>query len=578
MKPTPGETADARPRSRSDVIERLQHLLIERGILRQDQMEALNQRASWLEEPFERLLVRDGLVEESVVLNLLADITGLAVVNLSQVELDTVGVERVPARMVVRYHIMPLNVHGDEILIACDRVHDIGEEDRIRMLLGSAIRWVYCTEHEISETINQFYGVGIRAFLNVHPPEEKSRNGHRTLAEATAVNPDISAFVREVIQDAIRIGATDIHFEPFEDRLRLRYRIDGVLHDIPMPSGIESFRRAVTSSTKVMAQLNIAEHRLPQDGRFTMNLDDDAFDLRVSVLPSQHGETVNLRILNRTATFLDLDQIALRNDQRSLVEELIGLPHGILLFTGPTGSGKTTSLYAALARLNDTERKIITIEDPIEYQIDGITQMQVHTDIGFTFATGLRSVLRHDPDVVLIGEIRDHETADIAINASLTGHLVLSTLHTNDSASAVTRLLDIGIEPYLVASSVQGMVAQRLVRQVCASCREPISVDGPLREEMLQADPERAATAALYRGRGCPDCRFTGYAGRRAIFEILVMTDAIRALVVARAASSEMLRVGAEQGLVTLRESGWSCVLDGETTVEDVLRVTPRPR
>jgi general secretion pathway protein E/type IV pilus assembly protein PilB len=572
------KTTEGRPRSRSEVLGRLQRLLVRREILQSDQMEALDQRATWLKEPFERLLVRDGVADEATVLALLGEITGLPVVRLSQVKLDRAVVDGVPARMAVHYHVVPLRIEDGAIVLACDRIHDVTDEDRIRMLLGTTVRWVFCTSHEIAETINQFYGVGIRAFLNVNPPEETARSGvHRTLADA-AVNPDISAFVREIIQDAIGIGATDIHFEPFEERLRLRYRIDGVLHDIPVPAGIERFQRAVISSTKVMAQLNIAEHRLPQDGRFTMTLDGDAFDLRVSVLPSRHGESVNLRILNRTATFLDLDQIALREDQRRLVEELIALPHGILLFTGPTGSGKTTSLYAALARLNDDERKIITIEDPIEYQIDGTTQMQVNPDIGFTFATGLRSVLRHDPDVVLIGEIRDQETADIAINASLTGHLVLSTLHTNDSASAVTRLLDIGIEPYLVASSVEGMIAQRLVRKVCGSCREPITVDGALREEMLRADPQRAATARLYRGRGCPDCRFTGYAGRRAIFEILVMTDAIRALVVTRAASSEMLKAGAEQGLVTLRESGWSCVLDGETTVEDVLRVTPRPR
>ena len=569
---------DLHPRSRADIIAQLQRRLVQDDLLPRDEVEAMVQRASWLQEPFERVLVRDGRVEEAAVLEILAEITGQQVVKLSRIALDPAPAERVPARMAVHYHVMPLSATPGEIVLACDRVHDVADEDRIRMLLGTSIRWVFCSAHEISETINQFYGVGIKAFLNVHAPEEKARNGPRVLAETAAVNPDISAFVQEVIQDAIRIGATDIHFEPFEHRLRLRYRIDGVLHDIPMPAGIERFQRAVTSSTKVMAQLNIAEHRLPQDGRLTMNLGDETFDLRVSVLPSRHGETVNLRILNRTATFLDLDQIALRDDQRLLVEELIRLPHGILLFTGPTGSGKTTSLYAALARLNDAERKIITIEDPVEYQIDGITQLQVHGDIGFTFATGLRSVLRHDPDVVLIGEIRDHETADIAINASLTGHLVLSTLHTNDSASAVTRLIDIGIEPYLVASSVEGMVAQRLVRRVCPSCREPIDIDDALREELRRADPERAAGARVYRGRGCPDCRFTGYAGRLAIFEILVMTDAIRALAVARAASGEMMRAGTEQGLVTLRESGWSCVLDGLTTVEDVLRVTPRPK
>lgn len=565
-------------RSRPDVVERLQQRLADDHVLPRDQLEALVQRASWLQEPLERVLVKDGVIDETTMLGYLARITGLEVVKLSQAKLDASASGRMPARMAVHYHVIPLAASEDEIVLACDRVHGIDDEDRIRMLLGTAVRWVLCSTHEISETIYQFYGVGIRAFLNAHLAEEGTRHGQRSSADAVVVNPDISAFVREVIQDAIRIGATDIHFEPFEHRLRLRYRIDGVLHDIPLPAGIEQFRRAVSSSTKVMAQLNIAEHRLPQDGRLTMTLDDDAFDLRVSVLPSHHGETVNLRILNRTATFLDLDQITLREDQRALLEELIALPHGILLFTGPTGSGKTTSLYAALARLNDTERKIITIEDPVEYQIDGITQMQVNSDIGFTFATGLRSVLRHDPDVVLIGEIRDHETADIAINASLTGHLVLSTLHTNDSASAVTRLLDIGIEPYLVASSVEGMVAQRLVRRVCRSCRERITVDDALREELCRVDPARGPDAVLYRGSGCPDCRFTGYAGRLAVFEILAMTDAIRALVVSRSASSEMLRVGAEQGLVSLRESGWSCVLDGETTVEDVLRVTPKSR
>jgi type II secretory ATPase GspE/PulE/Tfp pilus assembly ATPase PilB-like protein len=332
------------------------------------------------------------------------------------------------------------------------------------------------------------------------------------------------------------------------------------------------------SSLKIMPALNIAERRLPQDGRIEWKAGQESFDLRVSVLPTRHGEAVNLRILNRRSTFMRLTDLGFRPDQYEIIQDLAGQPYGMVLFTGPTGSGKTTSLYAALAHLNDAERKIITIEDPVEYQMAGITQLQVQPSIGFTFAAGLRSILRHDPDVVLIGEIRDGETAGIAVSAALTGHLVFSTLHTNDSAASLTRLVDMGIEPYLVASSVHGIVAQRLVRRLCPQCAEPEPLAGRMREELDALQPGGADSGRIRRGRGCPHCRFTGYSGRRPIFEIIEMNDELRAMVVDRASSAVLMRHAVSRGLVTLRRAAWDLVLKGETSVEELLRVTRRTR
>lgn len=560
----PGEATMAR---------RIGAKLVAANRLDAERVERAQHRARWLKEPFDRLLTRDALVDEVTVLDLLSEVTGIPVVSLTHVEPEAAAVEAVSMRVIASYRVVPVRLYGGTITLATDSVAELEREEELRVVLGHSIRWVLSRAHEISECIKHYYGVGIQALsgIDANGQTVASRGG------AESDNRDITAFVNAVLHDAVASEATDIHFEPGENGLRLRYRIDGVMSSVPLPAGGDRYARAIVSSIKVMAQLNIAEKRIPQDGRFGFDVDGQALDIRVSILPSAYGEAANLRILNRESSFLRLDELGYDPPQLEALEDMVTSPHGIILFTGATGSGKTTSLYASLARINTDERKIITIEDPIEYRMAGVTQLQVNTDIDFTFASGLRSVLRHDPDVVLIGEIRDEETARIATSAALTGHLVFSTLHTNDSASAATRLIEMGVPPYLVASSVEGIIAQQLVRRVCRSCREAVAVDQPLIEQMVISVGEQARTAAVYRGTGCPDCRFTGYHGRSGLFEMILMDDQLRRLIVERAPSGQIMTHAVEAGLVTLRQCGWMRVLAGETSIDEVLRVTAGP-
>ncbi|MBT3296427.1 MAG: type II/IV secretion system protein [Verrucomicrobia bacterium] len=558
----PGETT---------ITRHLGERLVAEGRLDAEQVEQAQHRARWLKEPFDRLLIRDGLVAESEVLTLLSDVTGIPVVSMARVELDPHAVESVSVRVIASYHVVPVRLYGGAITLATDSVAELSREEELRVVLGHSIRWVLCQAHEISECVKHYYGVGIEALAGLDATGAAARGG------AEGEPRDITAFVDAIIRDAVTSEATDIHFEPAEDGLRLRYRIDGVMVLVPLPHGADQLSRAIVSSIKVMAQLNIAEKRLPQDGRFTFEAGGRDLDIRVSILPAEHGEAANLRILNRESGFLKLDQLGYSPAQLETIEELITSPHGIVLFTGATGSGKTTSLYAGLARINTDERKIITIEDPVEYRMPGVTQLQVNADIDFTFASGLRSVLRHDPDVVLIGEIRDEETARIATSAAMTGHLVFSTLHTNDSASAATRLIEMGVPPYLVASSVEGVIAQQLVRRVCPSCREAVTVDQPIIEQMVRSIGEEVRDATMYRGTGCPDCRFTGYHGRIGLFEMIVMDDALRAMIVERSPSGRLMAQAVSSGVKTLRQCGWQRVLAGETSIDEVLRVTAGP-
>ncbi len=533
----------------------------------------LRQRARWLDEPLSGLLLREGILSETTLRDTLAAISGYPTVSLAEARIAPDAVKRVPVTAVSRCRIMPIRLQKDAIVIASDHIVDSAEAEQLRVLLGIPIEWVLCTPNELAESIKHFYGVGLKSFLDIDA--QKRRNDETdTGIEPT---PGMSGFVEQLLDDAIQAGSTDVHIEPRETGLRVRFRIDGILYPVTLPAGIDPFRRAIVSSIKVVAQLNIAERRLPQDGRFTRTLGTRPYDIRVSVLPARHGETVNLRILNRQSTFLNLGELGLNIQQRAEMESLIALNHGIVLFTGPTGSGKTTSLYAALAELNTEERKIVTLEDPVEYDIAGITQMQVQPEIGFSFPTGLRAILRHDPDVILIGEIRDAETAAIAVGSALTGHLVLSTLHTQDAAGAVVRLMDMGVEPYLVASSVQGMVAQRLLRRICRTCREPYVEDPLVEAEVRQLFPDLPTPATFYRGRGCPNCRYIGYSGRQAVFEVFLMSEPLRRLVIERASTDALTHRALAMGLAPLRRNAWRCAIDGITTVSDVLRITHRP-
>ncbi len=388
-----------------------------------------------------------------------------------------------------------------------------------------------------------------------------------------AEDASIIKFVNQIIHQAVVDRATDIHIEPFEDQLRVRYRIDGVLYDANVPSNIKYFHSAIVSRIKIMANLDIAERRLPQDGRILVRMGENDLDLRISILPTPYGETVDIRILTPGMLF-SLSDLGLSGNDLKILEKLIKNPHGIMFVTGPTGSGKTTTLYACLSQINDSKKKIITIEDPIEYQVKGVTQLQVQPKIGFTFAQGLRSMLRHDPDVMMVGEVRDLETAEITIRVALTGHLVFSTLHTNDAAGGVARLLDIGIEPYLVASSVQCFIAQRLVRVVCSKCKYEVKLEPALIKQLQTEQEDDLARAKVYAGKGCEACKFTGYRGRSGIYEFLLVTDAIRDLILKHASASEIRKKAVLEGMHSLRQDGWEKVKKGTTTPFEVLRVT----
>ena len=563
-------------RARAQVEDALIDRLIGDGVLAESEGAAWLHRARAGNEILEWVLRGwHGLLEEDL-LRLLSEITGFAYLEANELVVEPEAVPLVPARLVLNHQVMPVKLvsDGQTVVLATDRVPTLHDEDELRLLIGRSVRWVLCGSEHIARAVKAHYGVGVRAFVR---DESAGAQDSSPLAWAGGgERPNIEQLIEAVILEAVRNDATDIHFEPFEEGLRLRIRIDGSLVSIPLPERALAYSKAVVSSIKVMAQLNVAEHRKPQDGRFQFDVSGRPYDIRVSILPSAWGEAANLRLLNRASTFLSLDKLGLQQRQAARFESLLSMPHGMVLFTGPTGSGKTTSMYASIDRLNSDERKIITLEDPIEYKVAGVNQMQVNPSIDFGFATGLRSILRHDPDVVLVGEIRDVETAQIAVSASLTGHLVFSSLHTNDAAGAIPRLLDMGIEPYLVASCLEGVIAQRLVRCICPRCRIEETPDPQWVDTVRSFLPEGAEAPRFYTGEGCRECMGSGFRGRRAIYEVLLVDDEIRRLTVSQDARAGIQQRAREQGMSSLQESGWRLVAEGITSVAEVLRVTQK--
>ncbi|MFC1755484.1 GspE/PulE family protein, partial [Thermoproteota archaeon] len=426
------------------------------------------------------------------------------------------------------------------------------------------------------ENIHKYYGLGaetLEKMVSEREEEEVDSKAQKTEdLDSLTEEASVIKFVNQILLKAVEERATDIHIEPFEDELKVRFRIDGILYPTTIPATIKYFHSAIISRVKIMSQLNIAERRLPQDGRMKVKVQNYELDLRVSVVPTVFGESVQIRILSQQSSLV-LEKLGLARSNLDVIDSVIHLSHGIIFVTGPTGSGKTTTLYASLKKINSNKVKIITIEDPVEYQLLGVTQIQVQSKIGLTFAQGLRSVLRHDPDVLMVGEVRDYETAEIAIRSALTGHLVFSTLHTNDAAGAVTRLLDMGVEPFLVSSSLECIVAQRLVRTICPSCRTKIKPDKKLLQE-LHLDAGKSLE--LFEGKGCEICKFTGYKGRTAIHEVLRMNEDIRQMVIEKASSQVIKRKAVEQGMKTLIQDGWQKVVEGMTTISEVVRVTQR--
>ena len=550
----------------------LGQLLVEKDLVAKDQLDQALAEQKRTGEFLGAVLIRRGLLSHEQLLQVLAEQAGMPYVRLSNVQITPEALAKVPPKFASHYLLVPLTFSDNTLQVAIADPFDVQTLDELRLLLDCDVKPVLAGHREIQEAIQRHYGVGASAVERLLDTGTVSAASPVTVAEdLTAKTDDASviSFVNQLMLSAVRDRATDIHIEPFEKTLRVRERIDGILYEMPMPQDLVRLHHAIVSRIKVMAKLDIAEKRLPQDGRIKVRLDGHEIDLRVSVLPSSFGETVDVRVLSSLMLF-SLEQLGLGPDQLPLLSSLLQRPHGIVFVTGPTGSGKTTTLYACLSKLNSPSVKLLTIEDPIEYQLKGITQLQVHPKIGFSFAQGLRSMLRHDPDIMMVGEVRDPETAEITIRSALTGHLVFSTIHTNDAAGGVTRLLDMGIEPYLVASSVLCFIAQRLVRVVCPSCVEERAPEPALREQFGVAE----LPAALRYGRGCATCKDTGYKGRTAIYEFLAVTEPIQQLILARSSSHEIARAAQQAGMRSLRQDGWRKVLQGLTTPEEVLRVS----
>ncbi len=519
--------------------------------------------------------VKPSVQTEEDVLRWLAGEYGLTFTTLEDVDPDRQLLSLFPARLLLKEELLPLKRTNGTVEVATSRLFATQGLDALKTLTGLNLKPVLATTEAIQREIKKRLGVGADTIGTLD--EEKGfqvvdeNAEHNDLDEAAEDEASIIRFVNQVLKDAIELRASDIHLEPFEDEFRIRYRIDGELQDTSVPAQLKRFQPAIVSRVKILSHLNIAEKRLPQDGRIKIRLDSAEVDIRVSVIPMLHGEAVVMRLLRQNSTLRGLGDIGMDTREADCFRRVLKMPHGIILVTGPTGSGKTSTLYTALNEINDSVRKIITIEDPVEYQLKGVNQIQVSEKAGLTFARGLRSILRHDPDVVLIGEIRDQETAQIAVQASLTGHLVFSTLHTNDAPGAVTRLVDMGVEPYLVASSLEAVLAQRLVRVLCKHCKV---ADASATAQALKAQLGIPAATTIYRSVGCRECRNTGFHGRQAIFEWMDTDAEIRQLVLKNASSDQIRDAAHRGGMRTLAEDGWRLVRLGVTTVEEVLSVT----
>ena len=533
--------------------------------------------------PIGQLLIELGYIAQEDVNEALAAQAGMESLDLDRMEIDDEVVHLLPAETAQAYQVMPLKYEAgtNTLTVALKDPSNFRAVDDLRMLMGFKVNTVVANPKQVDEYIQRFYGQDDESIATLIGEMEDDTElmelqdrGQSidldTLVQAAEDNK-VKRLLNLVLLQAIRDKASDVHFEPFEDEFKMRYRVDGVLYEmIPPPKHLSW---AITSRVKVMANLDIAERRLPQDGRIELMVQGAPVDLRVSVLPTIFGESVVMRVLDRGNVSLDLEKVGLRDDDLETFRQLMHKPNGIVVVTGPTGSGKTTTLYAALNEMNDISEKILTAEDPVEYDIDGLVQIQVNEEVGLTFAKALRSFLRQDPDIILVGEIRDLETAQIAVQASLTGHLVFSTLHTNDAPSSIARLLDLGLEPFLVTATLEGIVAQRLVRRICARCKEEYA---PTEEQLmeLQLTPEDVEGRVFYRGKGCDQCNQSGYKGRLALFEIMVLDDEQKELIMQHA-STQVLRAEAKKrGMRTLRQGGLLAIYDGISTIDEVVRET----
>lgn len=554
----------------------LGEILIKKGLITQEDLDlALRSRPAY-NEKLVQTLVRLGMTTEDRICKAISEQLNLPYIDVLNLTIDKSILEKIPVKTIFDKKILPISRETGSITVAASDPFDLNTVDELRLLLKASIKQVIAKPTDIETKVKELFGVAADEVEKLVLSHEDSS----ILAQESEEQKDIEMaedaslikFVNQIMTQAAKDGSSDIHIEPFEDELQIRFRIDGVLHKLPVPPQVNKFRAAIVSRIKIMADLNIAEKRLPQDGAIQIKINGREIDVRVSIIPGIFGEGVVLRLLDRDIMFLSLEELGMPQDSYTQYKVIIDQPYGIFLVTGPTGSGKTTTLYASLQKINSCEDKIITIEDPVEYKLSGIKQIQVNHKIGLTFANGLRSILRHDPDIIMVGEIRDYETAEISIQSALTGHLVFSTLHTNDAPSALTRLIDMGVEPYLVASTVEGVMAQRLVRTICKSCITEVKREGTF-SQLIPDSIKR-----FKRGSGCERCRYTGYKGRTGIFELMTMTDELKEMILEKESSSRLKKQVMSQGMKSLRDSGWEKVKAGITTPEEVLRITKDDR
>ncbi|MFC1461196.1 GspE/PulE family protein, partial [Verrucomicrobiota bacterium] len=556
-------------------MQTIGHILVSKGVISEDQLkEVLKEKTGFLKHA----LIKMGLTTEEDFLEIIAEQYGATFLNLKETPIDPEAVKVVPAKFAWHYQIMPVNLVGRTLVVATADPEATNLLEDLETNLGYLVEEHFATTADIREAIRRHYGVAadtVERILDRDKPDAEGgiESSLEKVEDLERMSEDASVIrlVNQILLQAITDRATDVHIELYRDEVALRYRIDGILYSAEIPENIKYLHAAIVSRIKVMSGLDIIEKRLPQDGRSKVRIGDKDYDLRVSTIPTLYGESVVIRILPLTMLF-SISDLGMAPQDMAITEKLLTKPYGLFFVTGPTGCGKSTTLYSWLTKLNTPEHKIVTIEDPVEYELKGVSQAQVNPRIDMTFARLLRSVLRHDPNVMMIGEVRDFETAEIAIQAALTGHLVFSTLHTNDAASGITRLLDIGVEPFLVISSVSAFIAQRLVRVICSHCKSPLIIT-PEQAATIQSSPVQGG-ATFWKGKGCSACRKTGYLGRTGLFEILVMNGNIGELIAEKTSSAIIKTAAIEQGMHTLREDGWEKAQAGITTIEEVLRVT----
>lgn len=552
----------------------LVNLLLESGVPSAEEAAQLTTNlngGSWVNQ-----VLDSGKVDEQRFLGAIGNFFRVPVVSIDAKKIDRATLSILPSRFVFQHHILPIEAKENSVVLATyDLFNSIGRQ-LAGQLLKKPAEWVLVPRAQLLRTMKALYGVGAETFDEIL----KTRGSMDVLEdpdaaiELNADDPEASVvkFVNQIIREAIAERATDIHVEPLENDLRIRYRIDGILHEVAVPPQLRVLQSAIISRLKVMSHMDIAERRLPQDGRMNLLANNVEIDVRVSTIPTVNGESISLRLLSRGGQQFGFDRLDLSEKQEAIIRHLLTQPNGIILLTGPTGCGKSTSLYCFLSSINSVQRRIITIEEPVEYRIPGVSQIDVKPEIDLTFAKGLRHILRQDPNVVMVGEIRDIETADIAIRAAMTGHLVFSTLHTNDAVGGITRLLDMDVEPFLLASVVKSFIAQRLVRTICPDCAQ--LVDYP-RDYLVEIGfPVKEHGTRFQRGAGCEQCRQTGYQGRAAIYEICLITEPLRKMIMQKRDGGELKQCAIAEGMLTLRQDGWRRVVQGKTTIEEVVRVT----